>query len=118
MNLPANKKYAYSIKKFVEEEEIWSIKDPDGWCLVGVEDQECVPVWPAKRYAETFIKESWPSAHCESITLDAWLERWIPGMSKDHRHVSVFLTSDMNSVVVSPERLEEDLLELEEEYYG
>jgi len=45
-----------------------------------------------------------------SISLDDWLDKWLPGILKDGRQVAVFPVLGGHGVIVSPTRLRADLL--------
>ncbi len=51
--LPAAERYAHFVKQVADGEEVWSLRNADGWVLSGNEaGDELVPVWPHARYAE------------------------------------------------------------------
>ena len=110
LDLPDACRYAYFIKRVADWEEVWSLAADDGWALAG-DDQgrECIPVWPHLRFASTCATEFWSGNEPRSIELSTWLGRWIPGMMRERRLVAVFPTPPNRGVVVSPERLKEDL---------
>ena len=110
MSLSASERYSYSIKRIADWEEIWSLWAKDGWVLS--EDNEgnkVIPVWPHEKFATACISGEWTNAKPRMIDLKGWMERWIPGMVRDQRLVCIFPTPRMNGVVVTPERLMNDL---------
>ena len=117
--LPPNRRYAYFIKRVADREELWSLRDESGWLLAD-DDQGhgLVPVWPYPRFAEACATGDWSRGKPASIGLTAWLERWLPGMTADHRLIAVFPTPSGKGVTVTPERLKTDLESLIEELYG
>lgn len=117
VSLPGAKRYSYFVKKIADWEEVWSLRNEDGWVLAAVPDgNEVVPVWPHERFAKACVEGDWQDCEPVAIELSAWLERWIPGMTKDHRQIAVFPTSQDKGVVVSPERLNADLSDECEQY--
>src|SRR5947208_1756900 len=89
--LPVRERYEYFVKHVADWEEIWSLKNVDGWVMLGSDkEQEHVPVWPHPEYARMVAVGSWADCAPEVISLDNWLERWIPGMIRDQRLVAVF----------------------------
>lgn len=113
VRLGPDKRYEYFVKKVCDWEEIWSIKDVNGWCQMGSSDgRECVPVWPAHRYAQAFCVSEWKDCTAVLIPLEKWIRSWIPGMEKDGKCVAVFPTSEMQGVIRKPN---EFLLDLQEE---
>lgn len=110
VSLAAAKRYEYWIKKVADDEQVWSLGQKDGWALVGDDaGRELVPVWPHSKYAALCAKGIWDGYEPKVITLDDWLDRWVPGMERDGRLVAVFPTPDGNGAVVDPRRLEQDL---------
>ena len=103
-------RYSHFIGQVADWAEVWSLKSPDGWILAAAADgQVLVPVWPHERYAAACAIGEWAGATAQAIPLDVWLERWLPGMKRDLRAVAVFPVPNGSGVVVSTERLAEDL---------
>jgi hypothetical protein len=74
---------SYWIKKVADEEKVWSLWQ-EGWALAANDDgQQLVPVWPHSKYAELCVEGVWSGYEPRSVSLDVWLDRWIPGMEKD-----------------------------------
>jgi hypothetical protein len=119
--LDAKARYGYFIKRVADTKEVWSLWS-DGWVLVGDDDgRELVPLWPHSEYARRYATVDWAGYKPKRIALDDFLEKWIPGMKRDNRWVSVFpvltgKTRGGKSAAVDPDRLRADL-ELELEKY-
>ncbi len=110
INLPASARYQYFIKKIADLEEVWSLKNADGWVLAfDTNKDEVVPVWSHAEYAKLCIADQWKDCSPKSINLEDWMGRWVPGMIKDKRKVLVFPTFLSRGVVVEVERLHVDL---------
>ncbi|MCI5143629.1 MAG: DUF2750 domain-containing protein [Candidatus Electrothrix sp. ATG1] len=117
LSLPGAKRYSYFIKKVADWEEVWSLRNQDGWVLAaGPSGSEIVPVWPHKRFAEACMIGEWKDCKPAVIELSTWMERWIPGMAKDNRQVAVFATPEDKSVVVQPVQLYAEISEECEQY--
>lgn len=111
--LPADERFAYFVEKVVEGDQVWSLKGPDGWVVMSSEDQEeCLPVWPHQAFAADWATGDWSDCAPAPIALDAWLERWTPGMEKDGTQVAVFPAEEGEGLVLSPRELRE-AIELE-----
>ena len=41
INLTASERYDYFIRKVADFEEVWGLKDAEGWALMGSEDKYC-----------------------------------------------------------------------------
>ncbi|HNU53182.1 MAG TPA: DUF2750 domain-containing protein [Verrucomicrobiota bacterium] len=110
MSLEASKRYEHWIKKVADQEEVWGLWQEGGWALAGDEaGRGLVPVWPHPRYAALCADGVWAGYRPKAIALDAWLDRWIRGMERDHRLVAVFPTPNDKGVPIEPRRLERDL---------
>ena len=108
--LKAPQRYVHWIKKVADEQQLWSLWQEGGWALAGdTTGRQLVPVWPHSKYAELCAEGPWAGYQPRSIALDAWLNRWIPGMEEDQRLVAVFPTPSDKGICVEPERLEQDL---------
>jgi hypothetical protein len=108
--LPGERRYDYFLKRIADWQEVWSLRDEEGWALVAGDDgQELVPVWPHPRFAAGCATGAWEGYRPAVISLDHWQSRWLPGMARDGRAVAVFPTPEGKGVRVTPERLREDL---------
>src|SRR5215510_1212388 len=93
LSLDAPKRYDYWIKKVADQDEVWSLLQDGGWALAGSDDgRQLVPVWPHLKYAALCANGAWAGYEPKAISLETWLNRWIPGMERDNRRVAVFPT--------------------------
>ena len=116
-SLPGDRRYLYCVKKVADWEELWSLRDEGGWALTGTpEGAEAVPIWPHTQYARACATEQWCGCEPASMPLDAWIEKWTPGMERDARLVAVFPTATNRGVVVDPKRFARDILEERAKY--
>lgn len=115
LRLDNRKKYEYFIKKIVAFEEVWSLRNEEGWITSGMGDEVFFPVWAKKEFAELYISGDWQDCKCESIDIDDFLEDWLEGLQEDGIRVSV-MWHDGAGIDVDWERLAEDI-EAELELY-
>jgi hypothetical protein len=116
ISLPAESRYTYFVKRVADWAEVWSLAGDDGWVLAGDDEgHEVVPVWPHSTYAQQCAKDQWAGSQPKAIDLNAWLEKWTPGMERDGRLIAVFPTPENNGIVVDPSRLKMDLEEERQE---
>jgi hypothetical protein len=112
LKLANERRYEYFVKKTADQGMVWSLRSEGGWVLAGDDEGRLmVPVWPHGRFAQACASGDWEGHDACAIELDAWLERWIPGMQRDQRLVAVFPTPQVRAMVVPPDRLREDLEE-------
>jgi len=104
------KRYSYCIKRIVDFEELWSLWTIDGWALTSdSQGNELVPIWPHEKFASACASGAWVGYEPRTISLSDWINRWIPGMTRDKRLVAVFPTPEGKGIVVSPDRIKDDL---------
>ncbi|MGZ4845209.1 MAG: DUF2750 domain-containing protein, partial [Candidatus Angelobacter sp.] len=58
-----------------------------------------------------FAVGEWLGYKPKKIDLDEWLNKWIPGMEKDHRAVAVFPATESQTTTASPLKVKSDLEE-------
>jgi hypothetical protein len=117
ISLPANDRFAHFVSRSADWEEVWSLKNKDGWVMVSSQEGTCFPVWPHPKYAEMWATDEWSDCTAELIDMNSWLSKWIPGLTKDKIKVAVFPNRVEQGVVVSPEFMLE-ALKKEQEKYG
>ena len=89
LKLDNYKKYRYFLKKIADYEEVWALKDEEGWVSLRMNEESFFPVWPKAEFAELCISGDWQGARCEVIELDEFLQNWIPGLKEDGIRVTI-----------------------------
>jgi hypothetical protein len=109
----APKRYEYSVKRMADWADVWSLANSDGWVLLGDSSgNEMVPIWPHPQFAELCATEDWVDCEPRMINLEDWRSKWLPGLCRDNRLLSVFPIpgpSGPHGAVVSPDRFRSDL---------
>lgn len=109
LKMSEDERYNYFIRKVTDFEELWGLNN-DGWALLGDDDGNRIfPVWPEKEFAALCAVDQWKNYNPEVITLENFIEKWIPGMTNDKTLVNVFLTPNAKGKVISPNDLYTDL---------
>ena len=117
LSLSGAKRYSYFIKKVADWEEVWSLRNQDGWILATESSgRELIPVWPHERFAQVCVTGEWQDCEPAVIELSIWMERWIPGIVKDGRQIAVFSTPEDKGVVVQPGQLYTEICKECEQY--
>ncbi|SEL57398.1 Protein of unknown function [Roseateles sp. YR242] len=111
-------RFDYFIKRVADWGEVWGLKGPAGWVLLGDEQQNEVAVfWPFKEFAAICATGAWADSTPTSIDLDSFRARWLTGLERDGRRVAVFPNIERSASVLSAAelraRLEEELDNLE-----
>lgn len=110
--LSAPERYGYFIEKVSEFEEIWGLRDEEGWFTSADNNgQILLPVWPHIKYASAFVSGEWLNGTPTVITLENWLNNWLPGFEDDGTSLAVFLNLDHKGAVVTARRLLDDIIE-------
>ncbi|MBK6755680.1 MAG: DUF2750 domain-containing protein [Flavobacteriales bacterium] len=114
--LNGEQRYHYFVKKVADAGEVWGLWD-NGWAMAGdYTGKRLLAVWPHSAFAIACGKGTWSKHVPKAITIDAWLDTWIPGMKRDGTSLAVFLVSGEQGTVVDPERCEIDLRQELEQY--
>jgi hypothetical protein len=110
MSLGPGQRYQHLVGRIADFEEVWSLAGEDGWVLLGDDEgRELVPIWPHPRYAEVCASAEWPGATPKLIGLLDFLDKWCPGLERDNRLIAAFPDASINSTVVPPNRLLDDV---------
>lgn len=109
------KKYRYFLKKIADCEEVWSLKDDDGWASLGLDEDIFFPVWAKAEFAELCISGDWQGYRCEAIDIYDFLEEWLPGMKEDAIRVTV-MWYDGEGIDIDWENLARDIEHELEQY--
>lgn len=105
----AEKRYKYLVKEVIANREIWILIDEHGCVMLNTEDEDCVPVWPNKEFAEAWATGDWAECKAESISLNKWHSRWTHGLEDDELAVVIFPNQDEDGLVVFPDELDFEL---------
>ncbi len=109
--LSANDRFGYFVRKVADFGAVWGLFK-DGWAM-GKDDDGRVAVlfWPEEAFAERYATGEFANHEPKQISLDHFMEKWIPGMTKDNYQVAVFPTTAGRAVFVSPDFLLEAIAE-------
>jgi hypothetical protein len=104
--LEATERLEHFIERISACEEVWGLQAADGWVLSAVPSgEEVAPFWPHPLYAKACALDVWQDAEPQAVSLDQFLERWIPGLIQDKRLISVFSTPDSSGVLLTPDQV-------------
>ena len=110
--LSPGERYIYFVQLAVDTEEVWGLRNPDGWVLAGdelPEGRDAFPVWPHPDFAAACAVADWEGAEPAPIGLAELLEDLLPILEEDGLALAVFPDADGDSAVVEPEDLRRDL---------
>ena len=83
------KKYEYFIKKTADYEEVWALRDKDGWATLGLDEKVYFPVWAKKEYADLCVSEEWEGYHSEPVDIYEFVEEWIVRLKQEGIRITV-----------------------------
>ncbi|WP_395339758.1 DUF2750 domain-containing protein [Ningiella sp. W23] len=109
MQMSADKRYRYLVDQAKQNETLWILTDDDGCVMLNAEDEDCVPVWPAKDFANYWATGEWEHCRAQAISLEDWLERWTPGLEEDDLLLVAFPNPNEQGLVIEPDMFDEDL---------
>lgn len=117
--LSIEERLAHFVKRVSDWEEVWSLRNSNGWVLSAADDgQEVAPFWPHPDYAMVCAQGEWVDCEPQAIDLASFINRWLPGLAKDKKAIAVFPTPDSSGVVIQPESLRQALIDECNECYG
>lgn len=99
----------------IENHCLWGLEGTDGWALCASEkydDIEVMVLWSARELAACHCRDEWADYQPVAISLEEFLEEWLPGMHKDVLLVGVNWNADLDGEEWEPLDL---LQELEQE---
>ena len=109
-DLSADDRYAYFIEECARQRRVWTLAGTGGFvAFCDEEGRDCFPFWPAPELAEALADDDWSDCKAEPLEMDVFMSRWLKGMARDDRLVSVFSAPDGTGIVVDPLELLEDL---------
>ena len=113
----SNIRFEYLVKRVADWEEIWTLKNAEGYVLFGDSNAgEAVPVWPFEEFANQFATDQWADCKPSAIGLQHFLDRWLPGMEKDVRAVAVFPVLKQQNCTVSAVEFQKAIEKALEDY--
>ncbi|MEP4891841.1 MAG: DUF2750 domain-containing protein [Aliiglaciecola sp.] len=101
-------RFEYAISRMIESKELWGLFGENGWLLLQAEEDACLPIWPSESFAKAWEKNDFPDCNPKQITLDDWLQQWLPGMEKNGTLILVFpLSEDEEGIMLDAKELTE-----------
>ena len=91
---------------------VWGLKNKDGWAVcpsLEFEKTDVFPFWSEEADARAQCTEDWSVYTPGKITLEEFLENWLPGMHEDEVMVGPNWTTDMSGLEVEPADIAERL---------
>lgn len=108
--LPADGRALAFSQLAADWEEVWGLKDANGWIVA--KDTDALALWPHPEFAQACAQGPWEGALPERLALDELLEELLPLLEEDGLRVAVFPTPEDPGALLAPEEVR-NLLETE-----
>lgn len=107
-------RFEYALTQMVEKQNLWGLYGESGWVMLKAEEDACIPIWPHKEFAESWVKDEFPNCAPKRIDFVEWVDVWLPGMKNNNTLILVFpLGEDEEGIMLEAEEMidciEEDL---------
>jgi len=79
--------YAKFYEEVAESRAVWAIRDAGGYpAPLAIDGKRAMPFWSSQSRAQKVISnvKAYAGFEAVQIPLDEFLERWVPGLSKDN----------------------------------
>ena len=98
------------IRRVREHGEVWGLRsEARGWAYCpsndGDGDEDVLVFWSDRAYAARHAVEEWADYVPTVIPLEAFMQRWLPGMQRDGALAGVNFNADLAGIELRPEAL-------------
>jgi uncharacterized protein DUF2750 len=108
-NYDENQRFNYLLAQIINNNELWLLTDEHGCMMLNSDDEDCVPIWPNKEFAELWINDDWQACKAESISLNKWFSRWTHGLLDDDLSIVAFPNQQQEGLVLYADEFEYEL---------
>ncbi|MCW8880418.1 MAG: DUF2750 domain-containing protein [Kangiellaceae bacterium] len=103
-------RYSHFVGKVADWQQLWGVKNGEGWLFPIIDGEfEYFPVWPHPEYAQKMSDLHFPGHSATEISLEQFLNEWLPDFEKDGVKVGVFPNKEWSIWVMEPSDLAECL---------
>ncbi len=103
--LGTKRRMQFFLEQVRANRQLWILSDEHGAVMLTSEDEDCVPVWPDREFAESWATDEWDHCQPKAIPLQHWLDKWTPGLEEDELMLAVFPTEDDDGTILFPDEL-------------
>ncbi len=104
-----NKRLQYLLNEAVAHNQLWILTDEHGCMMLNSEEEDCIPIWPSKAFAQQWINNDWQHCKPEAISLNKWFSRWTQGLIEDDLAIVVFPNHAEQGLILYPDELDYEL---------
>ena len=101
------------VERVVQFDKVWALENDEGFATSTANDDDDIAVilfWSDKAYAKSVAKDDWKLYQSTEMTLTAFLENWLVGMSNDNILVGTNWDANMFGKEIHPLRLALELV--------
>ena len=109
LKFDAEQRLKYLLKQITNNKQVWLLTDEHGSVMLTTDEEDCIPVWPNKEFAEQWATGEWQGFEAKAIALDDWYKKWTRGLETDQLSVVVFPLPEDEGVVLYPDELDFEL---------
>ncbi|WP_035386905.1 DUF2750 domain-containing protein [Ferrimonas senticii] len=88
---------------------LWTLADDNGCVILSNDTEQCLVVWHDEAIAKAWATDEFANTTPLKIELDAFIEKWVPGMTNDGFELIVGPDIEGEGIVVAPEEFAEEL---------
>ncbi|WP_088329472.1 DUF2750 domain-containing protein [Lacimicrobium sp. SS2-24] len=99
----------YLFTTIKQQGDIWTLVDDDGAMILTSDDEDCIPVWPDEVFAQDWINGDWSQCRAYRISLEDWLQRWLPGLEEDDIQIALFPVPAEEGLILPPWEMKDKL---------
>lgn len=109
LSFDAEQRLKYTLKQVAESQQVWILTDEHGAVMMTTDEEDCIPVWPNREFAEQWATDDWQGFDAISIPLNEWMKKWTRGLEQDELSVVVFPLLEDSGAVLYPDEFEFEL---------
>ncbi len=109
LKFDAEQRLKYLLKQITSNKQVWLLTDEYGSVMLTTDEEDCIPVWPNKEFAQQWATGEWEGFEAKAIPLDDWYKKWTRGLETDELSVVVFPLPEDEGVVLYPDELDFEL---------
>jgi len=104
-----NKRFKYLLEQANNHNELWILSDEHGCMMLNTDDEDCVPVWPNKEFAQSWINDDWQNCQAQAISLNTWFSRWTQGLLDVGLSIVAFPNQQQEGLILFADEFEFEL---------
>ena len=84
---------------------VWGLEGPEGWALCPSEqynETEVIPFWSQREFAQALCDGEWSVYKPIPISLEEFIDDWLPGMHDDVFLVGVNWDEELDGIEIEP----------------